>query len=108
MLVCATCALLTSNPFRFVPSQMIPGVHDACWITSFLSFVFLYPSTFNLLEVRRDSCGSSAVVAKHLRQRCSGDMNLVCTRVMCTSVLTRKRYGRNDLNSRPVRSAIKE
>ncbi|CAM9303573.1 unnamed protein product [Hapterophycus canaliculatus] len=30
---------------------MVPGVHDACWITSFISFVFLYPSTFNLLEV---------------------------------------------------------
>ncbi|CAM9261631.1 unnamed protein product [Ectocarpus fasciculatus] len=31
--------------------KMVPGVHDACWITSFISFVFLYPSTFNLLEV---------------------------------------------------------
>lgn len=61
---CVKWALLTSNPFRSVPPQMIPGVHDACWITSFLSFVFLYPSTFNLLEVRRDSRVSSAVTAK--------------------------------------------
>lgn len=35
------------------PAQTVPGVHDACWITSFISFVFLYPSTFNLLEVRK-------------------------------------------------------
>lgn len=29
----------------------IPGVHEAVWITSFISFYFLYPSTFNILEV---------------------------------------------------------
>ncbi|KAG5185946.1 NnrU protein-domain-containing protein [Tribonema minus] len=29
----------------------VPGVHDFCWISSFISFFFLYPSTFNLLEV---------------------------------------------------------
>ena len=28
-----------------------PGVHAAVWALSFVSFVFLYPSTFNLLEV---------------------------------------------------------
>jgi Predicted membrane protein len=29
----------------------VPGVHAACWITNFISFLFLYPSTFNLLEI---------------------------------------------------------
>lgn len=29
----------------------VPGVHEFCWIMSFISFLFLYPSTFNLLEV---------------------------------------------------------
>mmetsp|Transcript_570 Transcript_570/g.1019 ORF Transcript_570/g.1019 Transcript_570/m.1019 type:complete len:367 (-) Transcript_570:1453-2553(-) len=29
----------------------VPGVHAACWITNFVSFLFLYPSTFNLLEI---------------------------------------------------------
>lgn len=28
-----------------------PFVHEAVWISSFISFFFLYPSTFNLLEV---------------------------------------------------------
>ena len=32
-------------------TKMISGVHEACWIASFISFFFLYPSTFNLLEV---------------------------------------------------------
>ena len=30
----------------------VPGVHSAVWGLSFLSFYFLYPSTFNILEVR--------------------------------------------------------
>ncbi|KAI3431840.1 hypothetical protein D9Q98_010592 [Chlorella vulgaris] len=29
----------------------IPGVHEAVWSLSLLSFYFLYPSTFNILEV---------------------------------------------------------
>jgi zeta-carotene isomerase len=29
----------------------VPGVHELVWITSLVSFFFLYPSTFNLLEV---------------------------------------------------------
>jgi zeta-carotene isomerase len=29
----------------------VPGVHAAVWISNFVSFLFLYPSTFNLLEV---------------------------------------------------------
>ena len=31
----------------------VPGVHTTVWITSLVSFFFLYPSTFNLLEVRQ-------------------------------------------------------
>ncbi|KAL2644736.1 hypothetical protein R1flu_012323 [Riccia fluitans] len=31
--------------------QGVPGLHEFCWILSFISFFFLYPSTFNLLEV---------------------------------------------------------
>jgi hypothetical protein len=31
--------------------QGVPGVHSAVWAVSFLSFFFLYPSTFNILEV---------------------------------------------------------
>jgi len=30
-----------------------PGVHEAVWVANFVSFFFLYPSTFNLLEARR-------------------------------------------------------
>ena len=29
----------------------VPGLHAACWITDFISFLFLYPATFNLLEI---------------------------------------------------------
>jgi zeta-carotene isomerase len=29
----------------------LPGVHEAVWFLSFVSFYFLYPSTFNILEV---------------------------------------------------------
>ena len=29
----------------------VPGLHLACWITDFISFFLLYPSTFNLLEI---------------------------------------------------------
>ncbi|KAI4344869.1 hypothetical protein L6164_012056 [Bauhinia variegata] len=31
--------------------QDVPGLHQLVWISSFISFFFLYPSTFNLLEV---------------------------------------------------------
>ncbi|XP_016196953.1 15-cis-zeta-carotene isomerase, chloroplastic [Arachis ipaensis] len=31
--------------------QSAPGVHELVWISNFISFFFLYPSTFNLLEV---------------------------------------------------------
>lgn len=30
-----------------------PGVHGAVWAANFVSFFFLYPSTFNLLEACR-------------------------------------------------------
>lgn len=29
----------------------VPGVHSLVWILNFVSFYFLYPSTFNILEV---------------------------------------------------------
>lgn len=29
----------------------VPGLHAACWVADFVSFLFLYPSTFNLLEI---------------------------------------------------------
>lgn len=32
--------------------RSITGVHELVWILNFASFWFLYPSTFNLLEVR--------------------------------------------------------
>ncbi|XP_039050033.1 15-cis-zeta-carotene isomerase, chloroplastic-like isoform X2 [Hibiscus syriacus] len=31
--------------------QNAPGVHQLVWLLNFVSFIFLYPSTFNLLEV---------------------------------------------------------
>ncbi|XP_010553627.1 PREDICTED: 15-cis-zeta-carotene isomerase, chloroplastic [Tarenaya hassleriana] len=31
--------------------QGVPGVHEAVWFSNFVSFFFLYPSTFNLLEI---------------------------------------------------------
>lgn len=31
--------------------QSVPGIHQLVWFSSFVSFFFLYPSTFNLLEV---------------------------------------------------------
>ena len=31
--------------------RLAPGMHDFVWWTSLVSFLFLYPSTFNLLEV---------------------------------------------------------
>ena len=33
-----------------------PGVHEAVWLANFVSFFFLYPSTFNLLEARHQLC----------------------------------------------------
>jgi zeta-carotene isomerase len=29
----------------------VPGLHSALWLTNFISFLFLYPSSFNLLEI---------------------------------------------------------
>lgn len=29
----------------------VAGIHELVWISNFVSFFFLYPSTFNLLEV---------------------------------------------------------
>lgn len=33
--------------------RLEPGMHDFVWWSSLVSFLFLYPSTFNLLEVRK-------------------------------------------------------
>lgn len=30
---------------------VVPGLHELIWFSNFVSFFFLYPSTFNLLEV---------------------------------------------------------
>lgn len=29
----------------------VSGVHELVWVANFISFFFLYPSTFNILEV---------------------------------------------------------
>jgi hypothetical protein len=51
---------LTARAFVRCLCRGIPGVHEAVWSLSLLSFYFLYPSTFNILEVR---CGSSCTDA---------------------------------------------
>lgn len=43
---------LTLALLQIQPTQGVPGVHAAVWLTNFISFYFLYPSTFNILEVR--------------------------------------------------------
>jgi len=42
--------ILPSLPPSLPPSPP-SGVHEFVWIISFISFLFLYPSTFNLLEI---------------------------------------------------------
>ena len=38
--------------------RRVTGVHEITFLLNFISFYFLYPSTFNLLEVRKSSqCG---------------------------------------------------
>lgn len=37
---------------RYLCCSGQPLVHEAVWVLSFISFYFLYPSTFNILEVR--------------------------------------------------------
>ena len=43
-----------------------PLVHEAVWALNFVSFFFLYPSTFNLLEVRALALESSVSAASAL------------------------------------------
>lgn len=38
----------------------VAGVHELVWILNFVSFWFLYPSTFNLLEVSIHSAACSS------------------------------------------------
>ena len=52
----ATSTLMYFVANRYAGSALwdlrgVAGVHDAVWVLSFVSFFFLYPSTFNLLEV---------------------------------------------------------
>lgn len=45
----------------------VQGVHELVWILNFISFGFLYPSTFNLLEVGdRGSSGLSTFAVKEV------------------------------------------
>jgi uncharacterized membrane protein len=37
--------------FLLLQLRTVPGAHELVWVVSFISFFFLYPSTFNLLEV---------------------------------------------------------
>ncbi|XP_057417152.1 15-cis-zeta-carotene isomerase, chloroplastic [Lotus japonicus] len=37
--------------FQLWQLQNVPGLHQLLWLSNFISFYFLYPSTFNLLEV---------------------------------------------------------
>jgi len=50
-----------------------PGVHEAVWVANFVSFFFLYPSTFNLLEARRrparPALSQSCLLATAARRR---------------------------------------
>lgn len=40
------------SPLRLpFPGALSLGMHELVWVLSFLSFFFLYPSTFNLLEI---------------------------------------------------------
>ena len=48
---CCCCCLCLCLPPTPVAHRGVPGVHSAVWGLSFLSFYFLYPSTFNILEV---------------------------------------------------------
>ena len=60
----------------------VPGVHDFIWILNFVSFFFLYPSTFNLLEV---SALSRACVSVH--GCCRDLLNIWLKRHMETHVM---------------------
>ena len=47
----ATHTLNPPPPHPSLPPSLPSGVHEFVWIISFISFLFLYPSTFNLLEI---------------------------------------------------------
>jgi len=52
----------------------LPLVHESVWGLSFISFFFLYPSTFNLLEVGRLRTTSSL----HISCQCHCDSVMLC------------------------------
>lgn len=39
----------------------MPYVHELVWVLNFISFFFLYPSTFNLLEVSFEMSNNSPI-----------------------------------------------
>ncbi len=41
----------------------VPGVHSLVWFLSLVSFYFLYPSTFNILEVSVSSALTMCLLA---------------------------------------------
>lgn len=45
----------------------VAGVHELCWLLSFVSFFFLYPSTFNILEVGSGWAGRGGAAASGCR-----------------------------------------
>jgi len=47
-----TYMLIESVDSHVFVCRGMPGVHELVWTLNFLSFYFLYPSTFNILEVR--------------------------------------------------------
>ncbi len=49
--VCIFLRRSSKLPLRLLHRGM-PGIHELVWGLSFISFYFLYPSTFNILEVR--------------------------------------------------------
>ena len=54
VLSCPSPALWPDAVAADVLLLQAPGIHQVCWILSFISFWFLYPSTFNLLEASSD------------------------------------------------------
>jgi len=50
------CVFFRYDGVQLWDLRLAPGMHDFVWWTSLVSFFFLYPSTFNLLEVRLPAC----------------------------------------------------
>ena len=50
--------------------RSVPGIHDVVWILNFISFYFLYPSTFNILEVSCHPCWISHALSSFVEPYC--------------------------------------